>query len=216
MTVPVVYSACEAYPTVRFVIATQPVASSLFVNPPQNLTVVGVDVKQRYKGTHGIWRLMGDLRREYAIDAFIDLHDVIRTHIMGVYCRMHGIPMSRIDKGRSEKRELTRETGKNLHPLISTRQRYFDAFKRMGFDFGETFTSVYPSGADTTLFADITKPKSGGERWIAIAPFAKHEGKIYPPGLMSLVVDTLSQRDGTRLFLFGGGGHERAILEEGK
>ena len=26
MTVPVVYSACEAYPTVRFVIATQPVA----------------------------------------------------------------------------------------------------------------------------------------------------------------------------------------------
>ena len=72
MTVPVVYSACEAYPTVRFVIATQPVASSLFVNPPQNLTVVGVDVKQRYKGTHGIWRLMGDLRREYAIDAFID------------------------------------------------------------------------------------------------------------------------------------------------
>ena len=214
MTVPVVYSACEAYPTVRFVIATQPVASSLFVNPPQNLTVVGVDVKQRYKGTHGIWRLMGDLRREYAIDAFIDLHDVIRTHIMGVYCRMHGIPMSRIDKGRSEKRELTRETGKNLHPLISTRQRYFDAFKRMGFDFGETFTSVYPSGADTTLFADITKPKSGGERWIAIAPFAKHEGKIYPPGLMSLVVDTLSQRDGTRLFLFGGGGYERDILEE--
>ena len=130
MTVPVVYSACEAYPTVRFVIATQPVASSLFVNPPQNLTVVGVDVKQRYKGTHGIWRLMGDLRREYAIDAFIDLHDVIRTHIMGVYCRMHGIPMSRIDKGRSEKRELTRETGKNLHPLISTRQRYFDAVCR--------------------------------------------------------------------------------------
>lgn len=214
MTVPVVYSACEAYPTVRFVIATQPVASSLFVNPPQNLTVVGVDVKQRYKGTHGIWRLMGDLRREYAIDAFIDLHDVIRTHIMGAYCRIHGIPMSRIDKGRSEKRELTRETGKNLHPLISTRQRYFDAFKRMGFDFGETFTSVYPTGADTTLFADITKPKSGGERWIAIAPFAKHEGKIYPPGLMSLVVDTLSQRAGTRLFLFGGGGYERDILEE--
>ena len=60
MTVPVVYSACEAYPTVRFVIATQPVASSLFVNPPQNLTVVGVDVKQRYKGTHGVlWATCG-------------------------------------------------------------------------------------------------------------------------------------------------------------
>lgn len=31
---------------------------------------------------------------------------------------------------------------------------------------------------------------------------------------MSLVVDTLSQRAGTRLFLFGGGGYERDILEE--
>ena len=49
MTVPVVYSACEAYPTVRFVIATQPVASSLFVNPPQNLTVVGVDASNATK-----------------------------------------------------------------------------------------------------------------------------------------------------------------------
>ena len=181
MTVPVVYSACEAYPTVRFVIATQPVASSLFVNPPQNLTVVGVDVKQRYKGTHGIWRLMGDLRREYAIDAFIDLHDVIRTHIMGVYCRMHGIPMSRIDKGRSEKRELTRETGKNLHPLISTRQRYFDAFKRMGFDFGETFTSVYPSGADRRCLPTSRNPNPAASAGLPSPRLPSTKERYIPP-----------------------------------
>ena len=213
MTVPVVYSACEAYPGVRFVMATQPVASSLFINRPANLEVVAVDVKERYHGPRGIWRLMGDLRRDYAIDAFVDLHDVIRTRIMGLYCRLHAIPMSRIDKGRREKRELTRERGKQMRQLISSRQRYADAFEAMGFSFGETFTSVYPEGSDVPSVADIAGEKHAGERWIAVAPFAKHEGKIYPPGLMSLVVDAMARRDGVRLFLFGGGGYERTVLD---
>ena len=37
------------------------------------------------------------------------------------------------------------------------------------------------------MFADITPPKAEGERWIGIAPFAKHKGKIYPPELMKKV-----------------------------
>ena len=47
---------------------------------------------------------------------------------------------------------------------------------------------------------------------MAIAPFAKHVGKIYPPELMKQVVDTLAARPDVRLFLFGGGDGERDIL----
>ncbi len=214
MTVPVVYSACMAYPDVTFVMITQMVASSLFINCPANLKVVGVDVKVKYKGPRGMWRLMDDLRKDYAFDCFIDLHDVIRTRIIGLYCRLHGIAVSRIDKGRKDKRALTRESDKQMRPLISTRQRYFDAFQRAGFSFGELFTSIYPIGVDAAIYSEITAPKPEGTKWVAIAPFAKHKGKIYPPGLMKLVVDELVKRSGMHIFLFGGGGYERTVLEE--
>lgn len=213
MTVPVVYSACMAYPGVRFVMVTQPVASSLFVGKPANLTVLGVDVKGRYRGVRGMWRLVGELRRDYAIDAFIDLHDVIRTQLMGLFFRMRGIPVARIDKGRDEKRRLTRRRAKELTPLISSRQRYYDAYARFGFCFREEFKTLFPKPARSEEYAGIAPPKRLGEKWIAIAPFAKHAGKIYPPGLMSLVVDRLASCADTRIFLFGGGGAERELLE---
>lgn len=214
MTVPVVYSACMARPDVRFVMVTQKVASTLFINRPENLTVIGVDVKGEYRGPCGMFRLVRELRREYSIDLFIDLHDVIRTHLMSAACRLAGIPVSRIDKGRRDKRLLTRAEGKRLHPLISSRQRYFDTFARAGFSFGELFRSVYPDGVDRTIYSEITMPKAQGDVWIAVAPFAKHQGKIYPLGLMRTALDKiLSAHPTARVFLFGGGGEERKALE---
>lgn len=213
MTVPVVYSACRAYPDVRFVMATQQVAASLFVNAPDNLVVKGVDVKVRYHGPKGLWRLMKELRNEYHIDAFIDLHDVIRSRIIGLYCRLHAIPVRRIDKGRGEKHLLTRKKNKRLAPLESSSDRYRDVYRGFGFDFEPSFVSLYPGKADAAAFAEITAPKKAGETWIAIAPFAKHPGKIYPQGLMKTVVDKLAERTATVIFLFGGGGEEKEILD---
>jgi ADP-heptose:LPS heptosyltransferase len=46
---------------------------------------------------------------------------------------------------------------------------------------------------------------------IGIAPFAKHQGKCYPPDKMKEVVQKLSQ-DGYQIFLFGGGKAEIKIL----
>ena len=45
MTVPVVYSVCAAHHDKRFIMLTQPVASTLFINKPANLEVIAVDVK---------------------------------------------------------------------------------------------------------------------------------------------------------------------------
>lgn len=213
MTIPAVYSVCRAYPHTRFVMATQQVASSLFVGAPKNLVVIGADLKVRYRGMRGLWRLTEELCRDYGIDAFADLHDVIRTRIIGLFCRMRRIPICRIDKGRGEKRMLTRSRDKRVVRLKTSHERYLDVFRKLGFDFPEAFTSLFPDGADPSLFAGITPAKQPGEKWIAVAPFAKHQGKIYPPGLMKVVVDKLASRPATRIFLFGGGGDEQKTLE---
>lgn len=213
MTIPVVYSLCRTYPATRFVMVTQIVASSLFINKPDNLTVVGVDVKNRYKGPRGMWRLVREMKRDHDIEAFADLHSVIRTHFINLFCRLHGITVSRINKGRAEKKQLTRQHNKCLRQLPTSRDRYAATFERLGFSFGENFVSVYPEGAPEKLYAEITAEKQCGEHWIAVAPFAKHQGKIYPPGLMKNVVLTLASRHDTHLFLFGGGSYEKGILD---
>ncbi len=212
MTVPVVYSVCVAYPDTKFVMITQQVASSLFINAPANLTVMGVDVKEKYRGVWGMCRLFRELRRDYSIDLFLDLHDVIRTHAITACCVVSGIPFRRIKKERGEKRKLTRAGRKDLHCLISSHERYADVFRRAGFDFAESFVSLYPAPVGQSIFSEVTPPKTEGEIWIAVAPFAKHKGKIYPLDRMEEVVERLSERKGYRIFLFGGGGGERDIL----
>ena len=66
-----------------------------------------------------------------------------------------------------------------------------------------------------SLIAQRINPKAEGERWIGIAPFAAHQGKVYPPEKMERVVQLLLERDTrNRIFLFGGGKEERDMLDE--
>ena len=215
MAIPVVYSVCRAYPQTRFILITQNVASSLFMNAPANLIVRGVDIRGKYKGFSGLKKLCHDLRKEFHIDAFADLHDVIRTQILRIFFRLAGIHVQRIRKGRLSKWLLTHRHGKRLRQLPTSHQRYHDVFRRLGFDFGEQFTGLFVNKLPLpSTFSEITAPKQLGETWIAVAPFAKHPGKIYPPELMRQVVEVLSKRQNTRIFLFGGGDSERRILRQ--
>ena len=79
MTIPVVLFSVLYYPEVRFVMITQPVASSLFIGAPENLVVIGVDVEEEV--SRGLQECCDSRKTfaEYHIDAFVDLHSVIRT-----------------------------------------------------------------------------------------------------------------------------------------
>lgn len=213
MSIPVVYSVCRFNPDTRFVYITKPIQQSLFINPPENLTVLGVDVKNKYKGILGLRQLLNELRAQYDIDALVDLHGVLRTRIISFFCFIHGIRMSAIRKGRLNKRALTRSRNKIMLPLLSSRARYREVFYRLGFNMDQDFDGLYGKGkGDPKLFAEITEPKKDGEQWIGIAPFAQHKGKIYPPEMMEKVVSELSTRPDTKIFLFGGGEKEREVL----
>lgn len=61
--------------------------------------------------------------------------------------------------------------------------------------------------------AESLKPRD--EKWIGIAPFAAHKGKIYPLEKMERVIELLLEREpNCRIFLFGGGAEERELLTQ--
>ena len=213
MTIPVVYSVCRAYPDTTFVMLTQKVASQLFLCAPRNLQVVVADVKGRHKGFGGLYDLAKELRA-LSIDAVADLHDVLRTKFLRTCFRWWGIRVAVIDKGRKEKHQLTaRHKHGELHPLRSSFERYGDVFDSLGFTFTPQFDSLYGEGkGDEGLYSALTPPKAPGEYWIGVAPFAKHEGKIYPLDHMENVVAKLSGESKVKIFLFGSGERERDIL----
>lgn len=211
MTIPVVYSACRANPDSRFVFLTKKHAASLFVNPPENLVVTGIDTDS-YNGIQGMVRLASELRRKYNIDAFADLHDVLRTKILRGIFALRSIPSRHIHKGRRGKKALTRPRRKVFLPLTSTRMRYREVFHSLGLQYADSFSGIFPQLPDSALFKAATEPKTPGETWIGIAPFAAHRGKVYPLALMEQVVETLSAHKGNKIFLFGAGQKEMNSL----
>ncbi len=213
MTIPVVYSACYCYPDVTFTMVTRSSMSPIFLNPPANLNVVGIDLR-KYGNITGIYRLFRELRSKYHFEAFIDLHDVLRTKMLSFFCRLHAIPVATINKGRKGKNALTRRQNKVLLPLTSTRARYRQTFHSIGLPVESRFEGLFGENlkGNPELFSSISVPKLPGQAWVGIAPFAKHTGKIYPPAMMEQVVNHLSQTGYVKIFLFGGGPAEETTL----
>ncbi len=208
MTLPEVYDACLASPERNFYFLTRQHPSKMFADAPSNLTVVGVDL-DRYKGLRGMWRLARELRDEYGIDTFLDLHDVLRTRMLGIALRMKGVRIFRLDKGRRAKKALTRRKAKEQVQLRRMTDRYRDVFAKAGLPLADRFRSLFgdDKGAPED-FAKVSGPKQGGEKWLAVAPFAKHPGKIYPMHLMKKVIDHFAVKPGWKIFVFGFGDNE--------
>ena len=216
MSVPVIYSACRCYPDVRFIFVTRPAMTGIFVNAPENLCLVGADVRNDYVGAAGIYRLVRELTAEYRPDCFIDLHDVLRTRLMRIYFKLRGVKTVALNKGRAHKRALTRRHNKVMLPLISSRARYREAFFSAGMPLSERFHGGLYGGhgvAPAANFATICDPKPDGAKWIGIAPFAAHTGKIYPVDMMEKVIAQIADEcPDAKIFFFGGDGIEQQIL----
>jgi ADP-heptose:LPS heptosyltransferase len=212
MTVPVIHSFAESFPNDEVVVVSREKWSALFSNMPGNVRFYGIDL-QEYSGLRGLERLYGELRRE-GIDAVADLHDVLRTKYLAMRFRIAGIPVAAINKGRREKRELTREKHKKLVQLKTSTQRYHEVFEKLGYSFELDFRSVFDDDeGDVGTLASVIGAKNENE-WVGIAPFAQHEGKIYPVKLMEHVVSLLCKHPRRKVFIFGGGAGEQRIAEE--
>jgi len=131
-----------------------------------------------------------------------DLHNVLRSQIIRRLYHLKGVTTASIDKGRAEKRALTRKKTKTLKQLPSSFDRYRDVLRVLGFDFPYDFTSLYGELPSlTNRVVSLTGEKSG--IWIGIAPFAAYHEKMYPLDKMEEVVCELLKMQGTKIILFG-------------
>lgn len=209
MTVPVLYSFAKAYPQHQLTVLSRVNMAPLFSEAPSNLMFKGVDLKKTYKGFRGLMRLYIELRKE-KFDAVADLHDVLRTRFLRLCFSLAGVRVCHIDKGRADKRRLMAEKNKKKIPLKTSFCRYQDVFRCLGYPFSLQFDSIFSDG-NAVLPKGWTEEK-GNLKWIGIAPFAAHQGKIYPLPLQREVVSRLSASGRFRVFLFGGGDKEKEVL----
>lgn len=212
MTVPVIYAAAKANPHDSFTVLTQTFLIPVFMNRPANVEVVGINTKADEKGLIGLLKFVSALVK-YNFDIVLDLHNVIRTIIIRMIFRMYGTRVYSLNKALKERRQLTSSKNKHFHPLRPVIDRYADVFRAAGLEYTQSFHSLYEERpADLSAMEAITGAKTG--KWIGIAPFAKHRGKIYPIDCMEQVVAYLSRCEGYTVFLFGARGYEEAVLEQ--
>lgn len=214
ITVPLVRAVASSYPDDRFLMLSQPFAADLFSDMPPNLFFVPIDIRNRYKGLKGMFRVFRMLQKEQ-VDVVCDLHAVHRTHLLD-FLYSFRIPVYRVSKDRKGKKKLVRRWWKKRVPLKPTLERYRDVFLKAGYAVNhvDLLQSLPPVGLHLERMEGLYGKKEGV--WLGVAPFAKHKGKRYPQALMEQVLEQFASRSYVRVFLFGGGPEETAIMQAWK
>ncbi|WP_091490701.1 glycosyltransferase family 9 protein [Flavobacterium phragmitis] len=209
MTVPVLRAFVKQYPTVKLTVISRPFFKPFFDGIP-NLEFFSFDEKQRHKGFPGLLRLFGDVKK-LKIDAFADLHNVLRSKIVSLLFALSGKKRATVDKGREGKKELTRAENKIFKQLPTMFERHAKVFSALGFPL-DLSHPVFPEKA--VLNADILEIIGNqNEKLIGIAPFAQYNSKVYPLDLMQDVIAKLAENPMYKILLFGGGKKEIEILD---
>lgn len=215
MAVPVVYSLAKQHPDIRITVLSRNMARPLFENLAPNVGFMGADLKGEYRGIRGLNALYRRLTAKQ-FTAIADLHSVLRSEFLRMRFNMSNCKVAHINKHRKGRRKLTSIDNRHLSQQPTTFQNYVEVFEQLGYSINIQFTSIFPSeGGDLSMLPATMNTKNAGEQWIGIAPFAAHEGKIYPTHLMHQVIAQLTQQHPqARIFLFGRGEKEDKYFTE--
>ena len=208
MTVPVLRALVSQYPEVKLTVVSRPFFKPFFDGIP-NLSFFAFDEKGRHKGFPGLMRLFQELQK-LEIDAFADLHNVLRSKVMRTFFKLTGKKVAAVNKGRKGKKALTRAKNKVFEPLPTMFDNHKQVFNKLGFDI-DLSLPVFPKKA--VLSQDLLKLTGEGKILIGIAPFAQYASKVYPQDLMQKVINELAENTDYTLLLFGGGKSEIEVLE---
>ncbi len=212
MMAPVLRDYALKHPDYDLTVLSKPFHAPLFDDIAPNVHFLGRDPKRDYNGIRGLYRLYRELHQMH-FDMVIDMHDVLRTKILRKFFRVHGYPVRHIDKHRSLRRKITaREGKKQLQRLPTSFENYLEALCNSSDEFrvmSERIKSPLVEGGNSKLKTQNSKLSIG------IAPFAAHQGKIYPVERMEKVIELLiEKRPECRIILFGGGGKEKEQMTE--
>jgi len=209
MTVPVLRTFVNQYPQVQITVISRPFFKPFFEGIP-NVSFFAFDEKERHKGFLGLLRLFQDLKG-LNIDAFADLHNVLRSKIIRNLFALSGKKVASVDKGRAEKKALTHPENKVFQQLPTMFERHVKVFEQFGFTV-DLSQAVFPEkGILSPGILAIIGDKN--QNLIGIAPFAQYDSKVYPLDLMQEVIDKLALDTTNTILLFGGGKKEIELLD---
>ena len=208
MTVPVLRAFVNQYPEVKITVISRAFFKPFF-DGICNISFFAFDEKERHKGVVGLLRLFQDLKGLH-IDAFADLHNVLRSKIVRSLFALSGKKVVSMDKGRAEKKALTQAENKVFKQLPTTFERHTNVFSELGFTVDLSHI-VFPKKAVLDKEISIILGENN-KKLIGIAPFAQYNSKVYPLDLMQEVINQLVKNTNCKILLFGGGKKEIAIL----
>jgi len=214
LTVPVLKIVLDQNPEIDITLVTRPRFLPFF-HGIERLDVVSIDFKNKYKGFGGLIRLFLFLKKKGKYHSIVDLHSVMRTWVLDFLFRLTGTPVSRIKKGRKDKRAFIK--GKKNRNLPHTTERYLEAFCKV----------VPLSNADLSggILRD-EKSLSPIQSWlekkkipgriplIGIAPMAMHPLKIWPIENFVKLAELISRDHQVYYLFFGGGEAEKSRIDQ--
>lgn len=211
MLVPVVANLAKQYPNTRITVLSRPFAKAFFENIAPNVGFMGADLKGENKGIKGLNKLYRRLQAKH-FTAIADMHDVLRTKYLRFRFLVDRKKISHIDKHRKEKKLLCSGNKEYFKQLPSSFENYAAVLERIGYSITLSHLTSHHSP-----LKDLPEPfntKHENEKWIGIAPFAAHKGKIYPLDKMKEVVRIITNKyNNVRVCLFGAG-KEMEILNQ--
>ena len=229
MSVPVIDALARQYPDMRITVVSRPYVGPVMRMLPENVSFVGVNLKN-YKGLGGLRRLFKELKTLQPT-AVADFHNVLRTIWLRFFFQLNGIKTAYLNKDRLQRKKFITAAVKTQQ--CTSFEGYQQVLAKLGFPvridwhqpfslFGNISQSGMSISAKTNSPAE-TDIQSGSnsqqeekifakENAIGVAPFAAHQGKIYPLDKMEQVVAKLSEK--THVYLFGAGTEEKALMEE--
>ena len=215
MMVPVVWSLARQYPDIRITVLSRKFARPLFDDLAPNVNFMEADVSKEYHGVRGLNALYRRLVAKQ-FTKVADLHNVLRSEYLRLRFNLGRYRVEHLIKNRSQRRKLVSGNREKRTPLPTSFENYAAVFERLGYPVDlKQFRSIFPAeGGNLNLLPAVFGPKKSFEQWIGVAPFAAHEGKIYPPRLMEQVIYQLIQKyPKGRIFLFGRGEEEEKYFQ---
>ncbi len=204
MITPILRVFSETYPEVKLTVLSRAFFKPFFEDI-KNVNFLEAEVDGKHKGFSGLLKLSKEVK-SLKIDKVADLHNVIRSKIITKCLWFSGKKVATVNKGRVEKKALTRETNKIFKQLKTTHQRYADVFEKLGFPLDLSKFKPIPRKDFNQKLQDFvgSEPK----KIIGIAPFAAYKSKMYPLDLMREVIAALDKTQQYHIVLFGGGKDE--------
>ena len=209
MMVPVIKNALQQHPQLQITVVSNAFFQPFFAQI-ERCTFYPVYLKQQHKGILGMYRLFKQLKALANFNAIADVHSVLRSNILSTFFTLSGYTVATIDKGRVQKKALTRQQNKQLIQLPTSFERYALVFNKLGITTQlNTQNKVLPTAAIPQQMQALF---TAAKKVIGVAPFAQHSEKMYPLQKMKLVVHALQQQ-GYTILLLGGGKYEADVLQ---